>query len=415
MVLITVAVQGENAPAGVLGQVAVGCDDGPASLAELSSLPELDEVVLLSTCHRTEVYAMAGDEAACGAIERWFERRGGATARPHVRRIQGSMAARNLFEVAAGLRSPVLGDRDVVGQIRGAWREAMSAGVAGAGMDLLFRHAIATARRVHAETGLGRAGDSVAAVVSGLVSRWLPPHDGTVLVVGAGALGAGIADAIGTAGAGRIVIANRNVERAQRLAERVGGTAVGLEELPDALGHADVACYAVGPPRPLLDVIGATEAMRQRSRPLLVVDVGTPRAVAPEVSGVDGLRRLDLGDVRRVASRAGPSRLGDVYRAEQIVAEELARYEEAGRSRHAAPVLAALHRWAEEVRTAEVERAIGRLDGLTAEQSAAVDALSRRLTARLLHAPSACLRQAAGAQQDEWLAGVAHEILGSRQ
>ena len=415
MELITVAVRGDDAPPGVLDQVAVGGDDLSAALAELAALPELDEVVLLSTCHRTEVYAGAAGDGAASAVERWFVRRGGPAVQPHLWTASGQVAARALFEVAAGLRAPVLGDRDVVGQVRGAWQSATSAGVAGPTMDLLFRHAIVAARRVQGETGLGRAGDSVSAVVGDLVSRWLPGGDGTVLVVGAGALGAGIAGAVHGAGAGRVVIANRDVDRARRLAEGVGGTAVGLDGLPGALRDADAACFAVGPPRPLLDAAGATQAMRHRSRPLLVVDVGTPRAVEPEISGVDGLRRLDLGDVRRMASRAGPSRAGDVHRAEQIIGEELARYEEASRCRHAAPVLAALHRWAEDVRTTEIDRTVTLLEGLTPEQAAAVEALTRRLTARLLHAPSVCLRQAAGAQQDEWLAEVAHEILGSRQ
>lgn len=414
MELITVAVRGDDAPPEVLGRVAVGLDDLPAALLELAACPDLGEVVLLSTCNRTEVYAAATGGGASAAVERWFERRGGEVVRPHLSSAAGPVAARALFEVAAGLGSPVLGDRDVVGQVRGAWRAATSAGAAGAGMDLLFRHAIVAARRVQGETGLGRAGDSVSAVVGGLVSRWLPPGDGTVLVVGAGALGARIAGAVHEAGARRVVVANRDVDRARRLAEGLGGTAVGLDDLPRALLDADAACFAVGPPRPLLDTAGAARAVRRRSRPLLVVDVGTPRAVEPSVSGVQGVRRLDLGDVRRMASRAGPSRVDDILRAEQIVGEELARYEKANRCRHAAPVLAALHRWAEDVRVAEVERAVGGLEGLTSEQAAAVEALTRRLTARLLHAPSACVRQAAGARQDEWLAGVAHEILGRR-
>ncbi|HET7489980.1 MAG TPA: glutamyl-tRNA reductase [Acidimicrobiales bacterium] len=412
MDLITVAVRGDAAPAGVLGRVAVGGDALPEALAELGAV---GEVVVLSTCHRTEVHVAAHDGAeAASAAERWFERRGGREVRDHLETAAGPAAARDLFEVAAGLRSPVLGDRDVVGQVRAAWQRAASAGAAGAAMDLLFRHAIVAARRVHGETGLGRAGDSVSAVVGGLVSRWLPDGGGTVLVVGAGDLGAGIAAAVHRTGAGRVVVANRTLEKAREVAGGVGGTALGLDDLPRVLTHADAACFAVGPPRPLLDAAGASRAVRHRSRPLLVVDVGTPRAVEPGVSGVDGLRRLDLGDVRRLASRAAPSRQVEVRRAGLIVDEVLAQYEEASRCRHAARVLAALHQWAEEVRSAELERAGPRLQGLTPEQAAAVEALTRRLTGKLLHAPSVCVRQAAGDGRQEWLAGLAHQLLGRR-
>ncbi|HET9442375.1 MAG TPA: NAD(P)-binding domain-containing protein, partial [Acidimicrobiales bacterium] len=397
-------------------------------LAELGSAAGVAEVVVLATCTRTEVYASTtgdgpgAEDAALASVKAWFAARLGvdAAAGGALHEARGPDVARHLFEVTAGLRSPVLGDRDVLGQVRSAWLAATAADAAGPTLGLLFRHAIVAARRVQAETTLGGARDSVpAAVVEALGSRLrgagadggTPP---LVVVVGAGAMGSGIATGLQERGSCRVVVANRDLGRGRRLAAGIGATAIPLDALPDAAVEADAVAVAVGPGRPVLDLVtlAGVRLRRQarRAAPLVVVDVGMPRGVDPAAARLDGVELLGLKDLRRLASSARPGREDDRRQAETVLAEEHDRYERSARCQHAAPVLAALHSWGESVRAEELARAGSRLGGLTPEQVGVVETMTRRLVGKLLHPPTACLRDAAGTPEGEWLAELAHEL-----
>lgn len=413
MPLISIGL-GEGAPAAVLEQAAVSAHELGEAATVLAASPAIDEAVVVSTCARTEAYVRAADDqarAAVAAVEGWFASRVGDAA---TRIRTDAAAARHLFEVAAGLRSPVLGDRDVVGQVRRAWQNAEAAGAAGSGLALLFRHAIEASRRVHRQTGLGAPTDSIPAAVADLIDLRMTPLSGRrVLVVGAGGMGAGIAAELHQRGAAQVVVANRSPGRAQHVAARVGGVGIGLERVGDVLVDVDAACVAVGPERPVIDRRAAVDAMGSRpTRPLLLVDVGVPRGVAADVAGVPGVCRLGLNDVRRFTARARVERAGVVEQAHRILAEEVAEYEQASRCRYAAPVLSALYEWGEDVRAAEVARAATR--GFSPEQLAAVDAMSRRLVNKLLRPTTTALREAAGTSHGDWLAAWTGRMFSER-
>ena len=386
--------------------VAVPAAALPAALARLAALPGVAGVAILSTCNRLEAYVEAGPESL-DAVTAALCPGGG----PAVYRHLGLEAARHGFRVAAGLDAMALGDAQVLGQWKAAFRAAEEAGTLSPGLARLRDRAIHAARDARTHTGVGRHAVSLSHVAVELVRKVFADLEGRrVLVLGSGKMCAHAARRLVDAGARATVVAGRQLANAERLAKALGGEAVPPEALADELPRHDVVVTGTACPLTLIDRPMAEASMRARKgRPQLLVDIALPRDVDPAVRAVPGVFLYDLDDLRVVAEANAGERRREAEAAERVVAAAVAAWDA---ERHdAAPLVVRLRRHAEEVRSGELQRARTQLGPLTAEQEAAVEAATRAIVNKLLHAPTAHLREL-GRSGDERALRLAGALLG---
>lgn len=409
MSVIVLGFHHRSTPLALLERLSVAPERLPKVLHDLVGRDHLSEAVVLSTCNRVEVYAQA--ETFHGAVadvrDALAEQAGLGPddLADFLYTFHDAAAVAHLLTVAAGLDSVVLGETEILGQVKDAWETAMREGASGPGLNMLFRHAVEAGKRVRTETGIARATTSLAHAAVALASDWLGGLEGRrALVLGAGGMGERMAVGLAAAGAD-VVVANRTVARAAALAQRVEGTAVPLGSVPAALAHVDLLLTATVAPSPLLDR-SELEGVG-KDRPLLVVDVALPRNVDPAVGEVPGITLLDLDDLRGAVEVGLAQRRQELTRARDLIDDEVARYREAVSARGVAPLIASLRQRAEEVRAAEVARLGRRLDQRDRE---ALDAVSRNVVAKLFHEPTVRLKEASGTVRGDRLAEALRDL-----
>ena len=415
MSIVVIGVNHRTGPLALLERVAVSADALPKAIVSLVSRPNVREAVVLSTCNRTEVYAVAERfHGAYADIRDFLLEVGGLTPDelyPHLYSQHDDAAVTHLFEVAAGLDSAVLGESEILGQVRTAWRLAQREGGAKSSLDLLFRSAIGTGRRARSETGIGRGTASVSHAAVEMATERLGTLAGRrVLVVGAGDMGEGIAVALVAAGASDIQVTNRTEERALQLAQRVNGAVVPFGEFTDGLARADVLLTCTGAGGLLIDVDMVAEARAGSAGPLLIVDIAVPRDVAADVTTLAGVTLLNLDDLRDWADRGLRQRSADADVVRAIVADEVERFGLEVTARQAAPLVSQLHHMAESVRQGELERFAARLGPLDDAQRSVLEALTKGIIAKLLHEPSVRLKNDAGTPQGERNAAAVRDL-----
>jgi glutamyl-tRNA reductase len=385
----------------------------PKALTDLLGRDNLTEAVVLSTCMRTEVYAVA--ERYHGAVQdvRNFlaelSFRAPEDFADHLYTFHDEAAIAHLFRVSSGLDSAVLGEGEVLGQVKTAWQNAMNEGAAGTVLSPLFRHAIEVGKRARAETGIARGTTSMSQAAVEMASRNLGSlDDRRILVLGAGDMGEGMVAALATSGAGEILVANRSGTKAAALARKVGGRSVALGAVAAALIDVDVLLTSTGSPDVLVEAADVLAVMQARQgRPLLVVDIAVPRDVDPGVGDLDGVTLLDIDDLASFAAAGVEGRRQEVTSVEEIIETEVGRHLAATTARQAAPLVAALHDRAEAIRRGELERVASRL---STEQAAAVDTVTRAVLNKLLHEPTVRLKDAAGSPRGERLADALRDL-----
>ncbi len=387
----------KTAPVAVRERVAVSGAELAATLAELRRLPGVTEVALLSTCNRSEVYAVSAEaEAVAPHVAAWFVQRGqGALAEGHLYRWQGPAAARHLFRVAAGLDSLVLGEPQVLGQVRDAFLLAQGAGTVGPVLSQLFRQALELGKRVRAETGLGEGAASVSYAAVVLARRIFGSLDGRqVLLIGAGKMGELALKNLLSQGAGMVWVANRTAERADALAARLGGRPLPLEAVPAFLEQVDIVLSSVAAPHPVITREQVRLALRRRrGRPLFFIDIAVPRSIEPAVHQLDGAFLYNVDDLEAVVAESLRQRAEHVAAAESLVEQGVAAFAAWLQSRRAGPVIARLRERAEAVRRQEVERLLRRLPGLSEAERALIQAMSQTLVNKLLHPPTVRVKE----------------------
>ncbi len=383
----------------------------PKALHALMASEHLSEVVLVSTCQRTEVYAVVRRYHAAVADIRnfmagWSGRPPEAFS-PHLYEYHEETAVAHLFKVAAGLDSAVLGEGEILGQLGDAWDGARAEAAAGPVLSILFRHAAEVGKRVRSETAIARGTTSLSQAAVAMARAELGTLAGrTTLVMGAGEMGEAMAQALaGNLGEGRLLVANRTASRAEELAARCGGRAIAWSELVRGIEEADVVLASTGAQEILLESALVESVMASRpGRPLLIVDIAVPRDVDPAVGLVPGVRLHDMDDLSTFAGRGVEARRQEVPKAEAIVAAEVRRHADLAAERQVAPLVAALHERAEGVRHGELERFARRLASLDETQARAVEALTRGIVAKLLHDPTVALKASAGSPTGDQLA-----------
>jgi glutamyl-tRNA reductase len=415
--VVVVGLEHRQAPLTLLERVAVADPEHDKVLGTLNACANLQESVLLSTCLRTEVYAVVDRfHDAVAEIEHVFAGLAGLGVdelRPYLGiRFDDDVPA-HLFAVASGLESVVIGESEVLGQVRRAWERAQDERVSGPVLAGLFRHAVRTGKRVRSETGIGRGTTSFAHAAVELADRRLPGGLGgsRVLVIGAGHMGAGLLSAlVGLPEATRpaeIVLANRSVARADEVVAGVPGPVAvrvaPLDRIPELLGRADVVLTAVQGPSPIL---GTDEVLAGRAgagSPLLVIDLGLPRNVQPQLAALPAVTLVDIEDLRSSVDLVLRERLAETEEARRIVDGEVDRYRQASRSRGAAPVVAAFRSRLEDVRAAELERRRGAFGEISDEAWSRIDSVTRSVLAKLVHEPTVTLKETAGTPRGERL------------
>jgi glutamyl-tRNA reductase len=450
--VVVVGVHERDTPLDLFEKVAVSERDLPKTLKQLTDSPHVSEAVVLSTCMRTEVYAVVERfHDGLSDIEAWIRTRtGDGPAAPHgleptdpmtgdpgERRpeagggsfeLGGSFVCRyddaavmHLFEVTAGIDSPVLGEGEILRQVRDAAEQARAEQAVGPVLGPLFRHAVEAGKRVRTDTAIQRGTTSLAHAVVELAADHALGFDGRrVLVIGAGEMGIGIVKALAGRSdlTGEVVVANRGAERARSVADLVAGRAVSLDALPDELAAADVVLTSTAAgdvilSRERLEPIfhrrvrhghGGDDGLPPRNPRLVIVDAAVPRDVDPAVADLPGVELLDVEDVRRYAEEQMAGRAAELPKVRALLAEELERYRTTAAGRLAAPVVAALRERSEAVRRTELERFAARLDSMDPADRELVDTLTRRLVAKLLHNPTVRVKDAAGSPRGERLA-----------
>lgn len=418
MPVVVVGLNYRTVPLDLLERMTVTAAGLPKALADLRSRDNVAEAVVLSTCMRTEVYVAAERfHPAVGELRDFLADFSFAPPEDFSDQLYsyyGEGAAAQLFRVASGIDSAVLGESEVLGQVRVAWERAVDERAAGPVLGGLFRHALEVGKKARSETAIGRGTTSISHAAVEMAGERLGGLEGKrILVLGSGQMGKGMAVAL----AGRygtpsrrhspaeLMVASRSWPAAEALADRVGGRAVPFDSVGSALVEADLVLTSTGAPSSLLHVEDVRPVMTARQgREMLVVDVAVPRDVEPAVAEVPGVTLLDMEDLRAFAEVGMSERRREVASVEAIVETEVERYMAASTARELAPLVVALRQRAEQVRASEVDRYRSRLEGLSERQLEAVDGLTRAILAKLLHEPTVRLKDAAGSPTGDRLA-----------
>ncbi|MCU1428121.1 MAG: glutamyl-tRNA reductase [Actinomycetia bacterium] len=409
MSLIVVGLNHRTVPVDLLERMSVPDALLPKVLHDLAGREHLLEVVVLSTCNRTEIYARCSRfHAAVGDVRDFLAAHSGADPddfSDHLYTYYDDAAVAHLFSVAAGLDSMIVGESEILGQVHAAWDMAVSENASGQLLSRLFRHAVESGKRVRTETGIGRHPVSISSAAVAVAGEYLGSLDGArVLVIGAGEMGEGVARSLGSRGIVDVCVANRTKARALEIAKRVGGRAVSLDDVESELLNADLLLTSTASQHVLVERSAVEAVMDQRrDHPLLVVDVALPRDVDPGVGEVDGVTLLDLDDLKDFAQRSAELRRREIGRVREILASELERFRSERAAREVAPLIVALRVAGEQVRANETYRFAKKLVGLSAEQRDAVEALTRGIVNKLLHEPTVRVKDAAGTGRGDYL------------
>jgi len=412
--VLVVGLSHRSAPVALLEQTALTDDAQSKLIADAIAGEHVDEAVVLATCNRLEVYADV--RKFHGGVQDVTELIVERTGVPldeltgHLYVHYEDRAVQHLFEVAAGLDSMVVGEHQILGQLRDAAQLAREDGAIARGLGPLIEHALHAGKRVHAETGIDQAGRSLVSVGIDLAEQTLGRLDGrAVVVVGAGSMSSLAGTTLRRRGVGSIAIVNRTPSRAERLAASLDGVAGHSAELPSYLADADFVVSCTGAVGTVVSADAVRNAMSGRpDRPLFVLDLALPRDVDPAVKEIDGVTVVDLDSLRSVLENAAVA--ADVDSARRIVTDEVAGFLTKQRSERVAPTVAALRARAQQVVDLELQRLRGRLPDLDERAEHEIAVAVERVVDKLLHAPTVRVKELAGSPGGDSYADVLREL-----
>ena len=394
--LLALGISHKTAPVALRERLAFTEDEASDFAGQAAATAEVREAVVISTCNRTEIYLVVGDPVRAESDVLGLLA-GRASIRPTelaeaMYSPRNCDAARQLYRVTAGLESMVVGEAEIQGQVRRAHEAAMRAGCAGPLTNRLFAAALTTGKRVRSETGIGSSRVSIPSVEL-LVRHGIAIEGRHVVILGAGETSELMAQALADQGADTIFVANRHADRARSLAQRFGGSVVGLDKLPDQLLRADIMLSSTSSPHPIVGreelelVMGAREG-----RPLLLIDIAVPRDVDPACGELEDVTLYDIDDLQAVVARNLHTRAGEIPHALEIVEEEIHRFARWLGQADALPTVSALR----EHGTSLVEQVLAenseRWESASERDLARVEAIARAVMSRLLHEPTIRLR-----------------------
>ena len=396
--LVLTGVNHRTAPIELRERIAISREELPETTRALAAIPGVVECMIVSTCNRVELLAtVESPDADLAAFLHSHFGLDPALLAPHIYEQRGRDAVRHLFRVAASLDSMVVGEPQILGQVKEAFAVARVAGTVGGQLEHLLQSAFTAAKKVRSETEIGSNSVSIASVAVELAREIFGSLEGrTVFLVGAGKMSELAARHLVQQGAGAILVSNRTQERARMMAEEFAGRVIPFESLYEAASDADIVISSTGAPHPIFrPEHGQAFMHRRRNKPMFFIDIAVPRDVDPAMGKLEGIFVYDIDDLQQVAAAHMAERSRVASDAETLIAGEVERFHERQRAVNAAPAIVAIQRQAEEIRQAEIRRIHTRLGSLSAEQAAAVEALTRGLVNKFLHPPMQALKQAA--------------------
>jgi glutamyl-tRNA reductase len=416
--LLALGVSHKTAPLDLRERLSLTEGRAVGALGELTAAEGIHEAAALSTCNRTELYLIVSDpveaeSTALGVLTRQAELRP-TELLGHLYSLRSSEAVRHLFRVTAGLDSMIIGEAEIQGQVKRAYELALVEGATGPILNRLFRGALAAGGRAREETAIGERGVSIPSVAVELARRTLGDlGERSVLVIGAGETAELVARALVARGVATVFVANRHHDRAIGLAQRFGGAAVRLEELPDQLGKADIVVSATNSPHHIVERDELEQVMATREkRPLLLIDIAVPRDVEAECREVPGVTLRDIDDVQQIVERNASGREAETRRVEPILDGEQDRFERWLGSLEVVPTVASLRERADQI----VERILaeneGRWESLSEADRERMAVMARAVASRLLHEPTLRMKRAAGSDDAYLYVSALRELFG---
>jgi glutamyl-tRNA reductase len=402
MALTLIGVNHRTAPIALREKIAIGRDELAETTRALAATPGVAECMIVSTCNRVELLAVVedADTPVAGFLSRQF---GIApeVLRPHLYSYHEKDAVSHLFRMAASLDSMVVGEPQILGQVKEAFAVARAAGTVSAQLEYLLQSAFAAAKKARSETGIGSNSVSIASVAVDLARKIFGSLQGrTVFLVGAGKMSELAARHLVQQGAGAILVSNRTAERARRMAEEFQGSVVpqviDFGQLYEAASRADIVISSTGAPHPIFRPEHGHAFMHQRrNRPMFFIDIAVPRDVDPEMNKLDGIFVYDIDDLQQAVAGHIADRRKEAEDAEAIIASEVEKFEARAHTLDVVPTIVSLQDHLETIRQAEIDRVRGRMGGLSPEQEMAVEALTRGIINKVMHTPITTLKSAA--------------------
>jgi glutamyl-tRNA reductase len=402
MKLLLTGLNHRTAPVEVRERLAFDEKILPGALSELKHRPGVLEGMILSTCNRVEVAVTAEEQADVESAVEGFLADSRSIARdwvsPHLYRYDGPEAVRHLFRVASSLDSMIVGEPQILGQLKSAYNVAKECGAISGDLDLVVTKAFNVAKRVRSETDIGESAVSVSYAAVELAREIFGSLKGqSVLVVGAGKMAESAARHLKRAGVSEILVTNRTRERAEGLAAEVGGRVIDYEYFHDALPDVDILIASSGAAHHIVtwDEMRAVIGKR-RNRPMFLIDIAVPRNIEPKVNELDNVFLYDIDDLGKVVDSNLRGRVEVAEQAEEIIREEVDRMMTRLKTREVAPTIVSLQEQLEQWRAGEIERQRGKLGKLTPQQEEAIDAITRGIINKIAHGPITELRKQAG-------------------
>ena len=416
--LLALGVSHKTAPLDLRERLSLTEGRAVGALSELTNAEGIHEAAALSTCNRTELYLIVSDpveaeSTALGVLTRQAELRP-TELLSHLYSLRSSEAVRHLFRVTAGLDSMIVGEAEIQGQVKRAYELALVEGATGPILNRLFRGALAAGGRVREETAISERGVSIPSVAVELARRTLGDlGERRVLVIGAGETAELVARALVARGVNTVFVANRHHDRAIGFAQRFGGAAVRLEELPEQLAIADIVVSATNSPHHIVERDELSQVMGERDdRPLLLIDLAVPRDIEPECREIPGVTLHDIDDFQQIVERNTSGREAEARRAEPILNAEQDRFERWLASLAVVPTVAALRESADEI----VERILaeneGRWESLSEADRERMTLMAKAVASRLLHEPTVRMKRAAGNDDAYLYVSALRELFG---
>jgi glutamyl-tRNA reductase len=397
-----------TAPVEVREQVVFAGDEIGRALVRLREIDGIEEAVLLSTCNRTEFYVICSDSGH-DALRTWLHDEGNLDPAfgDTLFSLDEEQAIRHIFRVACGLDSMVLGEPQILGQLKDAVRDAEQAGSMGRNLGALFQHSFSVAKKVRTETEIGANPVSVASAAVSLAQQFFAGFSQhTALLVGAGVTIELVAKHLSTKKLGRLFVANRDLDRAKRLASQFGGYALPLSELEGTLPEADILITATGSSEPIISRSQMEAAIRARKRkPIFAVDIAVPRDIEQDVAELDDVYLYTVDDLDKVILEGQGNREAAAVDAHRILDDEIARYTSMERAKEANPIITALRDQGQSIRDDVADQARRRLaNGMGSEEL--IEYVAAAMMKKMLHNPSVRLREAGEASNEEIIAAA---------
>ena len=414
--IVLIGLNHKTAPVEIREKFASVCVDGTTPLEQIEKLPQVKEAFFISTCNRLEVlFTTTALDQGMGQVVRYLADiygKTGAALKPYLYIHLDHEAVKHLFRVTCSLDSMVVGEPQILGQIKKSYRDAVEAKSSGVILNRLLHRAFSVAKRVRTETQIGSSAVSISYAAVQLAKKIFHDLQGKkAMLVGAGEMAELAAEHLLGQGVDEIVVANRTLNRAMALAKRFKGTTIALEQLGEELDRVDIIISSTGSREPVISARQVRTQMKsRRNRPLFFIDIAVPRDIDPEVNRIDNVYLYNIDDLQNIVEINRTQRQKEAARAEHIIEGEALKFEGWLRTLEVVPTIVSLRRKAEEIRQTEILKTYGQYHSVSAEHMEAIEVLTQSIVKKLLHDPILFLKRTSGRAKKDFYLDVTHRL-----